>query len=61
MMNSDRDAERVRQHAHKVLAKIRALKSQERRDTSSPTSDHGVETDREHDGARLINGYKGPA
>ena len=60
MKNSERDAERVRQHVRKVLAQIAPLKHQQR-DKPSPVSNHAVEIDRERDGARPIDGHKRPA
>ena len=59
MSNLDDPARRVRQHVYKVLAQIPTVNDPQRHQPG-PVSDNTVEIDREEDGARPINGDKGP-
>jgi hypothetical protein len=61
MSNSTRDAEEnIRQHVHKVLAQLRALKEQSRGKLDPVKPDIAVEIDREEDPPSSVNGGEGP-
>ena len=53
-------AEHIRQHVHKVLAQLRALKEQSRGKLDPVKPDIAVEIDREEDTPSSVNGGEGP-
>jgi hypothetical protein len=62
MSNEMNDAgENVRQHVHKMLAQLRALKEQQPENRSPLGRDIAVEIDREEDPSSSVSGGESPA
>ena len=62
MAEVDQEAERVRQHVAHMLARLRALKDQQRaREKPNPGSDRAVEVNREEDISCRVGGREGPS
>jgi hypothetical protein len=64
MSNKKSDAgENVRQHVHKVLAQIKALKEQQRtnENQTSPGMDSVVEVERKEDPSSSVGDVEGPS